>query len=333
METQTPPEQQAPVEQIQQPIQQPTPKINLPGFQQPKFMEALQLSNDLTNLKELEVNLPMMNKSIVMRPLEGIDDIYLKTLFVRSATFVASFNAVLFKQIKQDPNNPVFKDLGDFNKKVCEYDKRMLTFGLLAASYDRLPERTIKCPLCGKPHVYELNPHDMIQVDTIKKTWDKPTDYLNYEITKDLIKPTDTNKSYATITYRIPTEENKIEVYEMADRNNRQFDDNKSNVMTTMEVVISYIKNITFHNITPDGQEKVTTLDNLQLDIYPYVTASNLIMQDRIIKTAPIEELEEYQPHFYFNLQCPSATCNHKFIFNVHNVEDEFFRKALSLYR
>ena len=130
------------------------------------------------------------------------------------------------------------------------------------------------------------------------------------------------------ITFKIPTEKDKIELFSISKINTRKIEDNKGLVFTTLEYIIQYIKSIEFTSKT-----KNILLTDLTTEIYPFVAGSNLMMQDKIMKSMPEDEFLKYQPKFYYNVVCKNPNCNHEYKYNIGNVEDEFFRKTLSLYR
>lgn len=309
--------------------------LDLGNLKTPNYMKALEMTNEITNVREVEIEFPLLKKKVSVTPLIGIDDVHLKTLFSTGAHFLKSLNKVLFQHIKQD--EIIFKDVEEMNSKLTEYDKRILVFGLLAASYDKLDERTLKCPECGHKDIHEFEPELMFKEDTIRKTWDKRESYLDYTITKNLMDPSEktSNGINIDITYKIPTEADKIKLMELIDLSPRKIDENSGNIMTTIEYLILYIKSITFTNtnLEDTNPEKVIVIDDLESDILPFVTQSNMIIQNRLVKTSPFKELEEYQPRFYFNCTCRNESCGFKYKYNIGNIEDEFFRKALSIYR
>lgn len=307
-----------PVEKIEQPI------FNIPNIAQPKFMEALAFVNDIGNVRNLEIDLPILLRKAIIRPMEGIDDTHLKTLYTSGTQFIKNFNMIIFKNLRNENGDLLFKSVDEMNSKLTEYDKSMIVFGLLASSFDRLQERASICPECGEKQIHEFIPEEMFHPEEMK-VWDKRVDPLDYEIKKELHKDQNTT---INITFKIPTEKDKIDLFSISKINTRKIEDNKGLIFTTLEYIMQYIKSIEFINAN-----KSILLTDLVTEIYPFVAGSNLMIQDKIMKLMPEEEFLKYQPKFYYNVVCKNTDCNHEYKYNIGNVEDEFFRKTLSLYR
>lgn len=307
-----------PVEKIEQPI------FNIPNIAQPKFMEALAFVNDIGNVRNLEIDLPILLRKAIIRPMEGIDDTHLKTLYTSGTQFIKNFNMIIFKNLRNENGDLLFKSVDEMNSKLTEYDKSMIVFGLLASSFDRLQERASICPECGEKQIHEFIPEEMFHPEEMK-VWDKRVDPLDYEIKKELHKDQNTT---INITFKIPTEKDKIDLFSISKINTRKIEDNKGLIFTTLEYIMQYIKSIEFINAS-----KSILLTDLVTEIYPFVAGSNLMIQDKIMKLMPEEEFLKYQPKFYYNVRCKNTDCNHEYKYNIGNVEDEFFRKTLSLYR
>lgn len=307
-----------PVEKIEQPI------FNIPNIAQPKFMEALAFVNDIGNVRNLEIDLPILLRKAIIRPMEGIDDTHLKTLYTSGTQFIKNFNMIIFKNLRNENGDLLFKSVDEMNSKLTEYDKSMIVFGLLASSFDRLQERASICPECGEKQIHEFIPEEMFHPEEMK-VWDKRVDPLDYEIKKELHKDQNTT---INITFKIPTEKDKIDLFSISKINTRKIEDNKGLIFTTLEYIMQYIKSIEFINAS-----KSILLTDLVTEIYPFVAGSNLMIQDKIMKLMPEEEFLKYQPKFYYNVMCKNTDCNHEYKYNIGNVEDEFFRKTLSLYR
>ena len=307
-----------PVEKIEQPI------FNIPNIAQPKFMEALAFVNDIGNVRNLEIDLPILLRKAIIRPMEGIDDTHLKTLYTSGTQFIKNFNMIIFKNLRNENGDLLFKSVDEMNSKLTEYDKSMIVFGLLASSFDRLQERASICPECGEKQIHEFIPEEMFHPEEMK-VWDKRVDPLDYEIKKELHKDQNTT---INITFKIPTEKDKIDLFSISKINTRKIEDNKGLIFTTLEYIMQYIKSIEFVS-----KVKTIVLTDLVTEIYPFVAGSNLMIQDKIMKLMPEEEFLKYQPKFYYNVVCKNTDCNHEYKYNIGNVEDEFFRKTLSLYR
>ncbi len=308
----------------QENIEQPINGNLFPHIAQPKFMEALSFVNEIGNVRNLEIDLPILQKKAIIRPMEGIDDTHLKTLYTSGTQFIKNFNMIIFKNLRDENGDLLFKSVDEMNSKLTEYDKSLIVFGLLASSFDKLQERASICPECGEKQIHEFIPEEMFHPDEMK-IWDKRVDPLDYEIKKELYKDQNTT---INITFKIPTEKDKIALFSISKINTRKIEDNKGLIFTTLEYIMQYIKSIEFI-----GTNKTIILTDLVTEIYPFVAGSNLMMQDKVMKAMPEDEFLKYQPKFYYNVTCKNTNCNHEYKYNIGNVEDEFFRKTLSLYR
>jgi len=357
----------------------------------PKYMEALKVANKVVNVREVEIELPILRAKVKMMPMEGIDDMHLKTMFASGANFLYTFNDILFKHLNQ-LGQELFTDLKDFHAKASTPDKRMMVFGIIAATYDRLPERTIVCPKCQKEELHTLDPQLLLKPDSIMKPYEisktiteafpNGVPYTDFGI-NTIIVPFDDEEEESTqisIKFGLPMEQDKLDVMSITDISPHKVEENGGEILTSLEYLITFIKTITFtsskfdkarkqiaelnkegdidgdsiHDVSDSDipiplvdtvcdsvleLEKVMSdnpqivLDDMKEDIYPFVSQSNLIIQDRITKLNPVGKLEKFEPNFYFNMKCRNPKCNHPYFYNVGNIENEFFRKTLSLYR
>ncbi len=68
-------------------------------------------------------------------------------------------------------------------------------------------------------------------------------------------------------------------------------------------------------------------------DIIPTIKKMPLDLQSRLLDDSSVAPLVEYTPNFYLNIQCPNVGCELKqFKWEGVNPEQDFFRKALSVY-
>ena len=57
-----------------------------------------------------------------------------------------------------------------------------------------------------------------------------------------------------------------------------------------------------------------------------------LDLQVKLIDDPTVDSLTEYNPYYYLKIKCGAPACQHEFKWDDINPENDFFRKALSLY-
>jgi len=295
---------------------------NTPQSPVSKSASALDVLKILSKTRKTEVRLPVLRVNAIVSPFIGAEDLYMQTLKVSGASFHRYVDELLFKQTEF--MGIVFSDFNDFITNISPIDKQVLIVGLLQATFTELPEKVITCPKCGQPDSYKFKPEELIHDDSYLKEWDKDEDVADFEISS---KITDNIE----VVYQMPTEAKKLEVLNYTSSSQMRNNLEKHNeVFSLLDLMCIYIKRII---ITPeDKTQQVIILEDLMEDIIPTVKGMPLDLQTLLIADPTIDEFTVFNPYYYFNIQCSVPTCSHQFKWDEVKPEQDFFRKALSIY-
>ena len=285
-----------------------------------KSSEALSVLSLLSKSRETEVFLPVLNAKALIKPFNKAEDLYLQTLKVSGGMFHRYVDELLYEHAK-------FLDVGfssfdDFIDNISPIDKGVMMIGLLRATFNELPERVITCPKCKKPDTYTFAPEAMIHNDTFTKVWDKDVEARHYTVTNELIPG-------FKITYGMPYEKLRLEVLE--DVSSSEMRDNlqkHDDVLSLVDFMALYIRQL---DITSDDGTVITLTDHKE-DILPTIKNMPLDIQVKLIDDSTIDVFTEYNPYFYINVRCGQPDCQHEYKWEDIKPENDFFRKALSLY-
>ena len=280
-------------------------------------LDALQL---LSSARKTEVFLPILKTSVIMRPFNGAEDLYLQTLKVSGATYQRYLAQLIFNHAEFLEIN--FESFDDFVKHVPVIDKQVMIQGLLQATFAELPEKIIKCPKCDQPDTYKFAPEEMVHSDTFIKHWDKEQEPFDYVVVNEIIPG-------FRVTYGMPMEEDRLEVLKgVSSSEMRENLEKHQDVLSLIDFMGIYIKKIEIDQA--DGS--TIELTDKREDILPTIKNMPLDLQVKLIDDLTINEFTEYNPYYYLNIRCSVPSCQHEFKWADIKPENEFFRKALSLY-
>ncbi len=284
-----------------------------------KAGEALNVLSMLSSARKTEVYLPILKIKCIMTPFVGAEDLYLQTLKISGAMFHRYVDELVYNHAEFI--NVTFESFDDFLDNISPIDKQVMMTGLLQATFNELPEKIITCPKCGKPDTYSFSPDHMIHADSYPKVWDKEVDARHYEVTGELIPG-------VTITYGMPYEKSKLDVLttvsSAAMRDNLE---KHKDVLNLIDFMALYIRKMVIVN----GDSTIVLTDLVE-DILPTIKNMPLDLQVKLIDDETINVFTEYNPYYYFDITCGHPGCGHTFKWDDIKPENDFFRKALSLY-
>ena len=287
----------------------------------PPFMKALTALDKLSTVKKIELYLPILKTDVVVEPYIGAEDLDLKSMQTSGVEYVDAFNKLLFR--KCTFKDIAFKNYEDFIKNVTPVDKTLLVYGLLAATFSKLPEKTIGCPKCNKQEVYDMfSPSDMYHPeDIIEKEW-------TYSSVDDFLIQSKILDGF-DIEYKMPTESDKLQILSFKDNASlRNTLKEENDVFTPMEMIALYINKMTIK----DGDSEIVLTDKIK-DILPTLKKMPLDLKTGILEDGSIELFSDYMPNFYLKCKCQNPECGHDFIWAEVNPEQDFFRKAIFVYQ
>ena len=281
---------------------------------------ALSALSNIAKTRTVEIDLPILNCKVLVHPVNGSEELRLRTLKSSGSTFIHSFNQVILDHCKFDGID--FDDLKDFEDHLTIPDKSILVAALLDATFTTLPERLIKCPNCGKTDTYSPEPSALFHDDTIKKTWEEKEDFRTFEIKSEIVPG-------VTIVYEMPTETDRSTVVD--EKDNAALRDNleeNNQLLNQIEMFCVYIKRMEIQN----GEEIIILEDKLEL-LIPTIKKMPMELQAKLLDDQTLKQFVDYNPTFYLDLTCSNALCSKKdFKWDDIQPEQDFFRKTLSVY-
>lgn len=285
-----------------------------------KSVDALNVLGLLSSARKTEVYLPVLKISVIMTPFVGAEDLYLQTLKVSGATYHRYIDELLYKHAEFIGVN--FESFDDFLKNIPSVDKQVMMAGLLQATFNELPEKLIKCPKCGQVDTYSFKPEHMIHSDSFTKYWDKDIEPSDFRLVNELIPG-------VKIFYGMPMEQDRLDVLQnVSSSEMRDNLEKHKDVLSLVDFMAIYIKRMEI--TAADGT--VIELNDKKEDILPTIKNMPLDLQVKLIDDPTVDSLTEYNPYYYLKLKCGAPACQHEFKWDDINPENDFFRKALSLY-
>ncbi len=274
----------------------------------------------LAGTREVEVDLPILQTKATVTPVTGAEDLVQKTMRTSGSKFIKAFNELLYNHTSFDSLQ--FSSADDFINHLTPPDKALLVYALLDSTFTKLPEKVITCPSCGTKNTYELPPSELVHEDTIGKGWDESADFDKYEIESVIIDG-------FKVVYKMPTEADRMQILlEKETSEMRDSVENNNDILNTLEMFCVYIKRLEIQT----GNE-LLVLENKIKDIIPTIKGMPLELQSKLLEDTTVKPLVDYSPNFYLNIQCDNIHCESP-VFKWENVnpEQDFFRKALSVY-
>jgi len=286
----------------------------------PQSNTALSALQVLANTRQVEIDLPILRVKAIVRPIDGAEELSLRTMKASGSAFINAFNDLIlthatFEGVK-------FNDLQDFQQHLTPPDKALLVYALLDSTFSKLPEKVIKCPECGTVDTHSPDPASIIHADTIPYVWKEEKDFDEYEIVSEIVPG-------FTVIYSMPTEADRVLI--LKQKENSQMRDSieeNGDVLSSLELFCVYIKRLEIK----DGEETIV-LDDKLVDIIPTVKQMPLDLQSKLLEDNSVMKLVDYTPNFYLDIECSNIHCaKRQFKWEGINPEQDFFLKALSVY-
>jgi len=287
--------------------------------------DAISALNLLAGTREVEVELPILRTKARVTPILGGEELKLHTMRTSGKAFIKEFNKLLFNHCTFD--GVQFEGVEDFERNLSPADKSMLVYALLDSTFTKLPEKVITCPSCGQVDNHSPKPSDIFHTDSIKKVWDHSEEFVDFEIESKIIPG-------LTVFYGIPTEEDSLKIIESKENSDlRNSVSENDNILNSLEVFSIYIKKIIIANPTKEDKENCIILTDKTSEIIPTIQDMPLDLKSKLLEDETINQFADYVPSFYLNINCSNLNCELKtFKWDNINPEQDFFRKALSVY-
>ncbi len=264
---------------------------------QPAFMKALEATNNIV-AREATGKLSMLPEvEVTMAPLNGRDDLRIKTAKTSLLNFNKMINEFLFTKGKY--NGIEFKDLEDWESKITSIDKEILTALLLDSSYTRLPKRVTVCEKCGNEITYDL---------TISEIWSNPETKIpvweeNDPVYEKIFEEEFFNGAMK-VKIKYPTEKDRNEVYSIMSIDNiRKNIIEKGETLDSTDALMIFIDTIEIIVPKEDGKNEVITLTNKFQDIKGYLDLAPLEVHNEI-KEFINKTFEKYSLDLRYKVTC-----------------------------
>ena len=279
----------------------------------------------------IEIYLPGLKENVVVKPLNNIEELNLKTQNLSFATFLNQLNILLLNKthIQNIPLKNYFKTIEDFEAKILPIDRVLMIFSLIKNSFENLTEFTIVCENCEKefiatPSIENLNFKFEIDGNTILKT-----DFYTFSITKSYLN------GKLEIDFGFNPEIVRLQLLKLKSNEEvKQNVEEKNKILDNVDDLILFIKKIRVYKPdkrTKKGKKLITEIDYYQdgfQEIFDFVHNMPMKVKDLILNKTDLSELEKYSPIFKITEACPF--CGHIHELDI-SPEIEFFRKTLSL--
>jgi len=284
----------------------------------PKYMQAMEATAALTKLRNIEVELPLLKTKAIVTPLMNIDDAQLKSLYSTGATFLTTFNRILFEHVTF--SDIKFESFDDFQMHLNPADKSLLVYALLTCSFTELAEKEFTCPNCNKTYVKALDPSSMYKVDAQPKKWQFKEDFLTYSKTVKI-------NDWLQIDYKMPNELDKLKLVALF--NEQEMKDNvqdNGGILNNMAMLALYIREV---RIKGENEEPII-LNDIMTEIYPWLNSTPIDLKTKIIKTNETKLFDPFMPKFEYKLVCDH--CKDQHTWEGVDPEEDFFRQILFIY-
>jgi hypothetical protein len=304
--------QQTASAEVAQPVKTVKKVANLEG--------ALSALANLAGTREVEIDLPILGTKVFIQPVNGSEELRLRTMKASGAEFVKSFNRVIFAHARFEGLK--FDSVEDFEDHLTPPDKAMMTFALLDATFAKLPEKMIKCPACGTADTHSPEPLSLMHPDTISKTWDNEIGFESYELASEIVPG-------FTVFYGMPTETERIQIITSKENSDMRDDiEEVGDVLSAIELFSVYIKRIEILN-----EGELFELSDKVKEVIPTIQKMLMELQAKLLADETIVPLVEFTPSFYLDIKCSNLGCSKPdFKWDNVNPEQDFFLKALSVY-
>jgi hypothetical protein len=298
------------------------------------FSQFLDKAKQILEIKKFQVAMPVARKAGTITPLVVGDDLGLRTSLVNPQAYDREMIKLLHKHVifnNEDKDEKPKYD--DFVKKISNYDKMCLIWGLYKTTYETLGKRLIKCEneMCKNEFEREIEVKELLHDDTMT-VWEE-TDSSGelvpfHDYTYQIVVPFDIGDPNGKVEYvfdtKIPTidENNKVLGLLTTDDIQRNLQ-GSGTLFSLPEQMTLLTKSITIRP-SYDHTQSVST-SSLQEITIAFNTSIPRVISDEFVKKYN-EKFEKYQPNFYISGECP--VCKTKFKKTI-NIEIEFFRRCL----
>ena len=316
------PEQFQQPQQPQNPQNPPSNVINVTKAAQntldirPPAIIAASALNKMRRIGNIEVNLPVLNESVICLGIKSLTDTEIRTLSASIHVYKEEILKAIYEAVEFKPDS-VIKTFNDF-LKLSYADITMLLFGVLKTSFNTGLHNNYTCQSCKSDFKTNI-PMTQVNIIQTKENFkakisafeDTFVDRIDDQI--KLVFKFDTIESKMTLLNKMSNEETRNKILEFG------------TLFTPMEVRLTKLKTIL---VTVDGADFTFNDEN---EIKTFINQLDLgtreILNERINKTCAL--VDEYIPKFSVDIKCPH--CEHKMVWEDFDPMVEFFHKVSTL--
>lgn len=293
----------------------------------PSAILAANMFNTTNKLGSIEVELPIMNKKVVVNPISSMTELEAKTIS-GSVHIYMEKNLRMFYDYSEFPAELGINSFETFLEKMTDTDFKLLSYGLLRSSFKTLQESTFMCSNenCTNPDPERLFKFT-IQTQNINVNFPRePFVSPSNDHTKDLFIDELGNLK---INYKFDCLRDKFSI--LSSKTNEEIRHNLSTIRTLLpriELLKLFIDSIEITNPIDGSTIKLNTQDEIVVFLSKLNTSSKELINASTTKY--INHLMGWNPKFSTDLICPH--CQNKTVWEDIDLIVEFFLKLSTLY-
>jgi len=292
----------------------------------------LTVLNQISNIKKIEVILPIAGKIAMVTPMTVGDDLALKTSILSPANLDMELVNLLYKhtefvepQIADGENSGGEKKFikpkaQTFISELSHIDKLSLLWAIYKATYESLGKRKIRCDKCGEEWEEEILLDDIIQEDTYTLLETEKQPFTTY--VEKITIPLDEN-NMLEFTVRIPSIKNHNNILAMITKD--KIESNLEKIRSTLdatEMIALFTKTLAVY--PKNRPEERTETSSIQEILAALNTHINLTTAKQFTKEYD-EKFGKYAIKFYKKSKCQ---CGNEIKIPV-DIDYEFFLRGL----
>lgn len=293
----------------------------------PSAILAANMFNTTNKLGSIEVELPIMNKKVVVNPISSMTELEAKTIS-GSVHIYMEKNLRMFYNYSEFPAELGINSFETFLEKMTDTDFKLLSYGLLRSSFKTLQESTFMCSNenCTNPDPERLFKFT-IQTQNINVNFPRePFVSPSNDHTKDLFIDELGNLK---INYKFDCLRDKFSI--LSSKTNEEIRHNLSTIRTLLpriELLKLFIDSIEITNPMDGSTIKLNTQDEILVFLSKLNTSSKELINSSTTKY--INHLMGWNPKFSTDLICPH--CQNKTVWEDIDLIVEFFLKLSTVY-
>jgi len=285
-------------------------------------VQALRNLESLSRVKQREVFCPIANIRAITTPLVASDDLLLRSTVTAIDTYDQQLSGIIHKHCLFPTVDGQTIPFEEFIKLMSHIDRKVLLWGIYAASYGTLGDKHATCVHCNHEFTVEVLADDVIHEDTLTN-WEKDVPYNQFRFPVEKIVNIE-NIYKIVFETSLPTTAEYFDILSVIPAVKLRHNFEKfGSIFASPEELASITRRIqvfkTEDDLTPDTWDKT---DQIHLVISTYFLLS---MVEEVLDSYR-KEFSKYLPVFKKIMTCPK--CRKTFDFIV-DIELNLFRRFL----